>query len=522
MTSASDNWVVPRLPSPPNMGDIHHLLSRAMDERGRSFEICWRPAGAKSEFVLVVDASPRGGDASWRMFGGQKQDKPIWTYISCDVLLVYNLVVSSASDANLYDPPRESHSRITLVRNELSQSQRSSTMGGDGPSNVGGRSTKALAGELAHVQVPTLLQSILMAKMTGALEIEGDDSRYAEVFFVDGTPVHAFTAETTGEESIFDLLTWEEGSFHFEPKRTSPERSIKQSLDALLVQGMQLSDNAAYLKNLGFSPDAHIMRTHKTLGERDFETMIARGVPLNLANQKQFYKVIDEQLPVKQFLEKLRMPRSQWILIMCNLLRTELISIVPPDSSLLIPKPDLEPKRIDRAMIQSVMMSLRDPDTGMFTYPAFLYFLEQEYFRAYRSANPISVVVFQMLVQSTRIDGTHEPLAHEALSAAVRKISRVKRHVDLLAHYESGDFALLLPNTKSSGAQIFVQRIVKALQTEPLVANKVDASNLRLAFGVASIPEDFLELSHVLSAAEVAKREAMYGDSSVILYRDIK
>ena len=45
------------------------------------------------------------------------------------------------------------------------------------------------------------------------------------------------------------------------------------------------------------------------------------------------------------------------------------------------------------------MMSLRRPDSGFFTYPAFLYFLEQEYFRAYRTGSPMSVAIFQMSVE---------------------------------------------------------------------------------------------------------------------------
>jgi len=204
-------------------------------------------------------------------------------------------------------------------------------------------------------------------------------------------------------------LTWKDGEFHFEPKRTTDARTIKQSLDALLLQGMQLIDNAAYLRNLGLASESHIVKSQKTLSERDFENMVSRGAPLNMVAQKNFYKAIDENETVQQLIDKLRLPRSQWIQLMCNLLRTELISLVQQQSKRAV-KPVLEPKRIDRSLIQTVMMMLRSPDTGMFTYPAFLYFLEQEYFRAYRSANPISVVIFQMRIYSANLDPVREPL----------------------------------------------------------------------------------------------------------------
>src|SRR5262249_10113449 len=134
-------------------------------------------------------------------------------------------------------------------------------------------------------------------------------------------------------------------------------------------------------------------------------------------------------------------------------------------------------KRIDKGLIQNVMMSLRSPETGMFTYASFLYFVEQEYFRAYRSSNPMSIVVFQMRVQGPGHDAPREPLPMAALSSAVRCIARVKRHVDLLAHYETHDYAVLLPNTKGPGAQVFATRVLKALMAEPLVPGSVTPDN---------------------------------------------
>jgi GGDEF domain-containing protein len=284
---------------------------------------------------------------------------------------------------------------------------------------------------------------------------------------------------------------------------------------------MQLIDNAAYLRNVGLRPEAYIVKKHDNLSERDFESMVASGMPLNMAAQKQFYKSIAPNETVQQLLERMRLSRSQWIQLLCNLLRTDLITIEQPQAGKRGRLP-LEPKHIDKRAIMNIMMSLRSPETGMFTYPAFLYFLEQEYFRAYRSASPISIVVFQMRIYSANLDPVREPLPLSALSEAVRRISRVKRHVDLLAHYETYDYALLLPNTKVAGAQVFANRLVKALMGEPLIPGIVDGTNLSVAFGIASIPEDFLDLSLLLSGAEVAKNAALHGAGPVALYRDVK
>jgi GGDEF domain-containing protein len=506
------------------MADIHHLLTQAMENRGTQHEVSWTPLESLSEYTLIVEANPRGGDAEWRMYTGAAQrTKPLWTYISCDVLLVFNLVTSSCgemrSDGGADASGRTSNTyyRLDAVKTQDDMAPFKTTVGSETMSIV--RASSALTGDLAHVQMPTLLQSILMAKMTGLLKIESDN-RIADVYFVDGVPVHGAATDTVGEESIFELLTWKEGTFNFKPNSTTDARTIKQNLDALLLQGMQLIDNAAYLRNLGLRPEAHVVMKDKNLSERQFETKISQGAPINLALQKHFYKSIPDCDTVQDLLEKLRIPRSQWISVMCNLLRCDVISIEQPSNKRSAPP--LEPKAIDKRAIQNVMMSLRSPETGMFTYPAFLYFIEQEYFRAYRSASPISVIVFQMRIYSANMDPVREPLPLIALSEATRRISRVKRHVDLLAHYETYDYALLLPNTKTGGAQTFANRVVKALTSESLVPGLVDTSNLSLAFGIASIPEDFHDLSLLLTAAEVAKNAAAHAESPIVLYRDIK
>ncbi|MFX4967322.1 hypothetical protein ABTB98_19600, partial [Acinetobacter baumannii] len=62
---------------------------------------------------------------------------------------------------------------------------------------------------------------------------------------------------------------------------------------------------------------------------------------------------------------------------------------------------------------------------------------------------------------------------------------------------------------------------IKTLTASPLLPG-MNMDNLSFAFGIASIPEDFLDLCLLLSAAEVAKTAAMNSTSPIILYKDIK
>ncbi len=523
--------VPPKMASNPSMADIHHYLSKAIENRGEAVEIFWSSPGSEAKYRLKVQCSTRGSDAEWSMYT-QADDNwmPIWTYISCDVLLVYNLVTSSCQGAAPSPPQFDLHG---MGADRISRTDIKVLKTADSPApaeakglsderadaNSRARIRGALNGDLSHVQISTILQSILMAQMTGCLIVKKGEQE-AEIYFVAGTPTHAQTENTVGEETLFELLSWKVGQFHFEPDKRSDAITITLGLESLLLQGMQLIDHEAYLANARLKPNSIIAKRHSKLAEAEFEALVGEGAPLPLPLQKRFYKAIDGHSTVEALVNKLHLPRSSWVPIVCNLLRADLLAVSNGKDDRL--SPILEPKTVDRRAIQNVMMSLRRPDTGMFTYPAFLYFLEQEYFRAYRSASPISVVVFQMRTKSKDpSDPVREPLSLEAIGEAVRRISRVKRHVDLLAHYETFDYAMLLPNTKSHGTEIFCNRIIKALMSSPL-APGIDSGNLSLAFGAACIPDDALDLSMLLSAAEVAKNIAQHNDSPLVSYKDLR
>jgi diguanylate cyclase (GGDEF)-like protein len=125
--------------------------------------------------------------------------------------------------------------------------------------------------------------------------------------------------------------------------------------------------------------------------------------------------------------------------------------------------------------------------------------------------------------QKKIIDGevVKRVMPEQAIMDAVLRISQLKRHVDLLAHYDAYDFALLLPNTKAQGASVFVNRFVKVVTERPL-AGGIDAAHLHLACGISSVPEDFKELSALLGAADLAMHQAREANVPVVLYRDIK
>lgn len=518
------------LSASPTMQVIHHMLAQALEDISDKIEVTWKSSDNSNIFTLTVKSSPVGREPQWQLFQTAKgAARNLWTYQSCDTLLVFNRMIASCGEAIAtahlqagapeavaeeenadefyYQPQEKVKQRKTIPLPALANK-----------TDLSKRDT-VLNGELAFIQISALLQSILLAKMTGRLQVDSNNGA-AEVFFLEGKAMHASTPNATGNESIYELITWQEGKFFFQPQVVTQKRTVSDSLDGLIIQGVQLLDKLNMIRNMGFREDSILTKTQDGVSDVDLVTMLSVGEPDLLESQQILYDAIDGNSKFRNIVDKLKMKRSIWIEILNHLFRCKLVTTDSSNKTLISGKHSLVPKLIDSAAIQSVMMTLRRPDTGMFNYPAFLYFLEQEYFRGHRAGTPLSIIIFEMRVKTGIKDIIREPLPTAAMNQAVLRITSAKRHNDLLAHYEGFDYALLCPDTDTDGALIFCERLVNSLSKSGL-SPTIKPESLSLTFGVACIPEDFMELGLTLSAAECARTYAIESDSPVVAFRDM-
>jgi diguanylate cyclase (GGDEF)-like protein len=364
----------------------------------------------------------------------------------------------------------------------------------------------------------SLLRELLQAGVTGQLNIRSGDLA-ATVFVNEGIPIDATANDVQGDEAVIEMLTWKDVTFNFEPRILRNNRTVYESIESLLEQSQQLTNKIAYLKDVGMLPSSTVMPTNTMISQADFLARAQDNSPADIDTVSRVYCSLDGKRTFEELCRFLHLSRIQLVNIIFHLTIKELVKIVNPKRS----KSALafSPKAIDNGAIQSIMMSLRRADTGLFIYPAFLYFLEQEYFRSYRSRTSFSVVVFE-LRQKRIIDGevARRVLSERALMDAVLRISKLKRHVDLIAHYDAHDYALLLPSTRSQGAEIFVGRIIDALMERPL-GGEVMANQMAISFGVCAVPDDFRDLPSLLGGAELAMNQAKKLEKPLVMYRDI-
>ncbi len=510
-----------RGPVPPDITELHQLLSQALEKRGQHIQTAWRSSDKMTQFVLNVVCNIKGGDPQWSLNSENRgMRNQMFDYPSCDVLLVHNLMSSSCAELQATGRNQSG------LGNSQSRREEPTTKMNDAVQQVAQRHaedaktsstpTVPTTGDISTLPLDELLRAITSAKMTGKLEVRNKEAT-ALVYVQDGQPVDATASDAEGDDAIIELLTWREGQFVFESRVLRNSHTVHQTIDSLVSQSKQLSERTNYLKEAGMLSTSTLLPKRPNLTDLEFIQKAARGAPMNVEFMTKYYRGLNGKQTIEDMVRSMQMSRIQVVNLIYHLMTNDLIKI---SNEVVKPKPfAVQPRVIDGAAIQSVMMSLRRAETGMFIYPAFLYFLEQEYFRCYRSRSPLSVIVFEMRLVSG--NSGRQMLPGPAVLDAVLRISQLKRHVDLLAHYDAFDYALLLPNTKANGAQIFANRIVRSLTSSPL-GGEIEPARLSLSLGCASIPEDFVDLSSLLGAADLAMTQSRLQSKPVVMYRDIK
>ncbi len=101
-----------------------------------------------------------------------------------------------------------------------------------------------MQGNLKDMAVADLIQHNCMDNKTARLTVESNDQE-ALVFFDAGEVVHATLDETEGEEVIYQILEWNDGTFHLEVGEKTPSKTIARGWTGLLLEGARRLDERA-------------------------------------------------------------------------------------------------------------------------------------------------------------------------------------------------------------------------------------------------------------------------------------
>ena len=119
-----------------------------------------------------------------------------------------------------------------------------------------------MQGNLRDMTVADLIQHNCQDRKTAELQIQNGNQQ-AVMYFKDGKVVHARFGGQVGEEVIYRVLDWSEGSFNLESGVEAPKTTIKRSWSGLLLEGAKRVDERKPMPTSSEpEPTLHIEETH--------------------------------------------------------------------------------------------------------------------------------------------------------------------------------------------------------------------------------------------------------------------
>ncbi|MBP7861237.1 DUF4388 domain-containing protein [bacterium] len=375
----------------------------------------------------------------------------------------------------------------------------------------------ALEGSLDRAKVSDILSTYGMSRLTGMLEVLGDNA-IGQVFFVEGVPKHAQAGTARGDAAVKELVTWRKGTYSFKPNKLTDMNSCDKSLQASITEGTALLNQMKALEEAGLVYESYLVLKQKNLSDTELKLMLSKGQPLDFEWQKSIYELLKRKRTFTDLLRDQPMESSQWAPLLFNFLYCGIMEIKAPSGSR---GGALDFLGDGKQVIQALKYNFIRPDTGIFSLEGILYFLEYEFYRFEAYNLPLSLIIMELAKRRGEGSMQAEALPPEIIAQASMRIDLVKRPLDTLGHFEGTEFALILPNTKPSQAAFIANRILDSVSNTPL-ANDINKRNLLIAIGIAGLPSDGEDLPALIGAARSAKNEALQGTFPIVLSRSLK
>ena len=501
----SEQETITSLDKKPGLDEVKKFMVHAARKKDVQSVYTWKDE--EIEFRLAIQYVPKGFTFEWKLtLNFSKHSKVLWTRYSDDAEEIHIAIDTSVESKDSQSMTRD-RLEPTLTETQVAEAKRIMEQTFDTMSLKDMQQMslvpESLAGNLEILQITNLLQSIHMGAMSGRLRIKRA-AAYADIFFNEGEIVHAEGSRAQGYECVLQVICWQDGEFHFEPKLKTDEQTVNCPLEQLILEGCLLLDCTEYLKNNGVQLQSVLLRTKPDTAEAQFEESLSAMDPnAEMGLLKAIYLQVDSRKTVKDIVEILRLTRSQWVFAISAIIKAKLIHAVEKDK---IQRAKIQPKDVDYQPVKEIQDFLVRKDTGLFSYPAFLFLLDHEF--KYSWYRPVSVILLGFQEKESA------SLDNDVLREVARYINNVQGFKGMIAHYEQNSLVLSLVGANSSQAATIADRFVKSMNSSSL---EMKLSAVRIAIGIASFPDDADNVPSILAAAELARDRAWQKGNNAIL-----
>lgn len=165
------------------------------------------------------------------------------------------------------------------------------------------------------------------------------------------------------------------------------------------------------------------------------------------------------------------------------------------------------------------VQAITDGLTGLYNYRYFRTVLEQEFKRALRYKRPFSLLMIDIDYFKYYNDRNGHRMGDEALGSVATLIKQCCRDVDFVIRYGGEEFAVLLPETKTTEAFSIAERIRLTIAEFPFTHREFQPGGmLTVSIGVAGYPYDANSGIELIDHADSALYQAKKCRNQVCLY----
>ncbi len=262
------------------------------------------------------------------------------------------------------------------------------------------------------------------------------------------------------------------------------------------------------LLKFGLQPTSVLMHSDSNASSASIRKILGSGLPVDIDAQINLYSAINGQLSINELILSFNWGRKQWVpivwnLINCNLVTISLPGLQPTDFS--APETGTAPppaavNNLYRESIDRVKNGFLDPVSGLYTFDAMLFFLEYEAKRVRRTRQAVTLFVFKANLKHQRVQ---QLIAHgiQIDQLIVQAVDQVKRSDEILAHFDTNSYGIVMPSTRQSGASQAIHRFLRQLAKMGLGPDPTSGAP-PICIAVLSMPDHANDLAELISVAK--------------------
>ncbi len=487
--------------APPSRRDVQEMYNKSRQNRDCLIQWAWSEPGSSKAYRLTILYPfvresdwwdyERKDDPTWHLYDDRTLTNPvIWEYKSGDYELAVEIVQMVCS--------RDSKDAGVV---QAAASTQQTPVFPDAPIDLKAQLTGNPA--LKEQQdVCKVLRSFVNSHFTGRVDLR-TSTDFGFVFYENGLVTHAITNGGVGDLALKEMVTWQIAQSNAAPDEVADERSISKHVEYLIREGEHLLEQQRYLMQVGLCFESTLTRNQLPDGD------MPKWFPA--PEFKRIYDYCEVPRLFADLARDLKLGVSVWVPVLVHFLSNRILQI---ETRPILRSNALSFLGDNRNVIESKLGSLFSPQDGLYKHHALILLLEREFLIARRLNRPLSLIVFE-IQSGINIPGKPRWLSAPLVKLVSQRVEALKKPLDLFAHFESLDYALLLPNTDMDQALSVAQTMLTALTRVP-ISESPERIVLNAVCGVATYPDHANSLEKFIACAKFSKNMAKRGNGPIL------